>query len=359
MTLAGFDGFKIQRSDQTILFLGEGSEDGKVPPGSLCMINHKDKEMMNTLEGVGAPASEAEVQQEVTAMLQTNIFRPGIDVTQAVLLPQLTWRRQERTEAVGPWKAKVYDMHHVVVSVKSRRVPGAMTDEEFFSSCNENDTESEGFDEVLTEEEKKQLEAALKMDSPGAGGDDHPDLFAGPQHSCFEPREREIPIEDSSISGNGEHKHDKKGWFSNWGKKSQVSKQEGVKKMAPPRSSLCVDEKVSDLLAESPSNVQTRPGRHSVDVVRIDDNKRVRERDHRRTVTPAENGHRHKGIKESEYKKGLRPVLWLSPNYPLRTDELLPLLDILANKVKAIRRLRDLLTTKLPPGTFPVKVCPV
>ncbi|XP_037480547.1 ankyrin repeat domain-containing protein 13B-like, partial [Triticum dicoccoides] len=130
MTLAGFDGFKIQRSDQTILFLGEGSEDGKVPPGSLCMINHKDKEVMNALEGAGAPASEAEVQQEVTAMSQTNIFRPGIDVTQAVLLPQVTWRRQERTEAVGLWKAKVYDMHHVMVSVKSRRVPGAMTDEE-------------------------------------------------------------------------------------------------------------------------------------------------------------------------------------------------------------------------------------
>jgi hypothetical protein len=40
----------------------------------------------------------------------------------------------------------------------------------------------------------------------------------------------------------------------------------------------------------------------------------------------------------------------------LKTDELLPLLDILANKVKAIRRLRELLTTKLPQGTFPVKV---
>jgi hypothetical protein len=160
-----------------------------------------------------------------------------------------------------------------------------------------------------------------------------------------------------SVSGVGESKHDKKGWFSNWGKRSQVSKPEGVKKMAPPRSSLCVDEKVSDLLIESPSNVPTRPGRHSVDVVRADDNRRIRERDNRRHVASAENGHRRKeGSKESEYKKGLRPVLWLSPNFPLRTEELLPLLDILANKVKAIRRLRDLLTTKLPPGTFPVKV---
>jgi hypothetical protein len=67
---------------------------------------------------------------------------------------------------------------------------------------------------------------------------------------------------------------------------------------------------------------------------------------------------RHKDTsKENEYKKGLRPILWLSPNFPLQTEELLPLLDILANKVKAIRRLRELLTTKLPMGTFPVKVC--
>ncbi|KAF9601007.1 hypothetical protein IFM89_014992 [Coptis chinensis] len=40
----------------------------------------------------------------------------------------------------------------------------------------------------------------------------------------------------------------------------------------------------------------------------------------------------------------------------IKTEELLPLLDILANKVKVIRRLRELLTTNLPPGTFPVKV---
>jgi hypothetical protein len=59
---------------------------------------------------------------------------------------------------------------------------------------------------------------------------------------------------------------------------------------------------------------------------------------------------------ESEYKKGLRPVLWLTPDFPLKTDELIPLLDVLANKVKAVRRLRELLTTKLPTGTFPVKV---
>ncbi|CAI9778248.1 unnamed protein product [Fraxinus pennsylvanica] len=146
MTLAGFDGFRIQRSDQRVLFLGDGSVDGKVPPGSLCMVSHKDKEVMNALNGAGAPATEAEVQQAVISMSQTNIFRPGIDVTQAVLLPQMTWRRREKMEMMGSWKAKVYDMHNVVATIKSRRVPGAMTDDEFFNSSNVNEAESEEFD---------------------------------------------------------------------------------------------------------------------------------------------------------------------------------------------------------------------
>ncbi|KAL9997989.1 putative ankyrin repeat domain-containing protein [Helianthus debilis subsp. tardiflorus] len=59
---------------------------------------------------------------------------------------------------------------------------------------------------------------------------------------------------------------------------------------------------------------------------------------------------------ESEYTKGLRPVLWLAPDFPLKTDKLLSLLDTLANKVKAIRRLRKLLTTKLPQRMFPLEI---
>lgn len=336
MTLAGFDGFRIQRSDQTILFLGEGSDN--IPAGSLCMISHKDKEVMNVLNGAAAPASEEEIQQEVAAMSRTNIFRPGIDVTQAILLPQLNWRRQERSESVGAWKANVYDMHHVVVSVRSRRVPGAVTDDELFatSSSNENDGESE-FDDVLTEEERRQLEATLKMESP----DMVDDGSISQRRSCAE--ERRIPIEDGSscASSSSRSKQGRKGWFGGWGKGGNNPKQEQDMPV-PPRSSLCGDEKVSDLLGDSPPN--GRSARHSVELAgSVQEGGRGRDR-------------RKEGSKESEYKKGLRPTLWLSPSFPLRTEELLPLLDILANKVKAIRRLRELLTTKLPPGTFPVKV---
>ncbi|CAL5206732.1 unnamed protein product [Lathyrus oleraceus] len=349
MTLAGFDGFRIQRSDQSVLFLGDGSEDGKVQPGSLCMISHKEKEVLNALDDAAFAANDEEVQQEVAAMSKTNIFRPGIDVTQAVLLPQLTWRRQEKTEMVGPWKAKVYDMHNVVVSIKSRGVPGAMTDDELFSTCNENETESEELNDILTEDERRQLEDALKLDSSEQNNDS--DEVIIPHRQSF----RDIPIEDASGSTSGENKHEKKGWFGGWRKKD--SKHEiASKKFVPPRNSLCAEEKVSDLLGDSPSTNQIKPGRHSVEVVVRGDEQR-RKKEAKASSANSDSRNRHKdGSRENEYKKGLRPILWLSPNFPLKIEELLPLLDIVANKVKAIRRLRELLTTKLPMGTFPVKV---
>lgn len=264
MTLAGFDGFKIQRSDQSVLFLGNGSEDDQIPPGSLCMVFHEDKEVMNALDGGGAPATESEVEQEVTTMFRSNLFRPGMDVTQAVLVPKTTWRGQEKTESVGHWKAKVYDMHNVVVSIKSRPVPGAMTDNDFFKNGSEDELEAD------------------------SGNDNRETILVQHQSSH---RVRYIPIEGAD--------QEKKGWFTSW--RRQEDKQENKKPMSDQRGSNTVSQ-------------------------------------------------------ESEYKKNLRPILWLSPEFPLQTDELIPLLDILANKVKAVRRLREILTTKLPKGTFPVKV---
>ncbi|KAH7415614.1 hypothetical protein KP509_14G053900 [Ceratopteris richardii] len=371
MTLAGFDGFRIQRSDQSFLFLGEGSEDGKLAPGSLCMLKHREKEVMNALEGAGIQPTEAEIALEVAAMSQTNMYRPGIDVTQAELHPHMTWRRQEKSEMVGQWKAKLYDMHHVTVSVKSRRVPGAMTDEELFGDADteREDADLEDFSELLTEEERKQLESALLMEGVDVDKDDNGVERAAVALSSdidgTKGDETAARQDEESM-----YKTDKRGWFS-WGRQS--FKQEGPKKVAPPRSSLCVDEKVSDLLGESSSvGIRIENSKHQVsrrstdrrhsDFVAEDHMFHHKERDSRKLSTREQQGRRRKlysssnSSGENEYKKSLRPVLWLTPSFPLRIEELLPLLDILANKVKAVRRLRELLTMKLPAGTFPVKV---
>ncbi|MQM12293.1 hypothetical protein Taro_045211, partial [Colocasia esculenta] len=331
MTLAGFDGFRIQRSDQTFLFLGEGlsSDDGNLSlaPGSLIVLAHKEKEITNALEGAGARPTEAEVAHEVALMSQTNMYRPGIDVTQAELIPHLNWRRQERTEMVGHWKTKVYDMLHVMVSVKSRRVPGAMTDEELFSVENDERMANSGahdeLDDILTAEERKQLDSALQMENSEG----------------FDDEEEHGPFESSdNCEANGASK-ERKSWFSWNNKKATRNKGEEVENPATVKKSSKSGLENGGQKSESAEDTtDARKGKEKGN---------TKKKKNGATNEPTKHG--------SEYKKGLRPVLWLTPDFPLQTEELLPLLDVLANKVKAVRRLRELLTTKFPQGTFPVK----
>ena len=346
MTLAGFDGFRIQRSDQTFLFLGEGytSEDGNLtlPPGSLIALAHKEKEITNALEGAGTHPTDAEVAHEVSLMSQTNMYRPGIDVTQADLVPHLNWRRQEKTEMVGNWKAKVYDMLHVMVSVKSRRVPGAMTDEELFATEDGesmlNGENNDEYDDVLTAEERVQLDSALRMgNSDGICQDE--------EHGVSDGHENGSAASYENCEANGVVK-EKKSWFG-WNKKNLKSSNDDPEdsktlkknsKFGPEGSNQRSGDQQKSASELKEDNGDAKKGKDKI-------NKKKKKKG---TVSESKN--------ESEYKKGLRPVLWLTPDFPLKTDELLPLLDILANKVKAVRRLRELLTTKLPHGTFPVKV---
>ncbi|KAI4338624.1 hypothetical protein MLD38_023660 [Melastoma candidum] len=340
MTLAGFDGFRIQRAEQTFLFLGDGysSVDGNIslPNGSLIVLAHKEKEITNALEGAGAQPSEAEVAHEVALMSKTNMYRPGIDVTQAELVPHLNWRRQDRTEMVGGWKAKVYDMLHVMVSVKSRRVPGAMTDEELFAGEEEERAlgAGDGYDDVLTAEERNQLESVLRT---GGNGDlqcedeDHGD------HDC-----QNNGVVASEANGMSK---ERKSWFG-WKKGSKDAGDDPDDSKAKRHSKSTVDnghEKVAGFERSSSDLSKDELMDHKKGKDKLNKKKKKK-------------GPNSETKHESEYKKGLRPVLWLTPDFPLKTDELLPLLDILANKVKAVRRLRELLTTKLPPGTFPVKL---
>ncbi|CBI23237.3 unnamed protein product, partial [Vitis vinifera] len=221
-SLAGFDGFKIQRADQSFLFLGDGDRDFDVPPGSLLVLNHDDKKIFDAFENAGAPMSDSDI---AGFCAQTSVYRPGMDVTKAELVGRTNWRRQEKTESVGEWKAKVYEIHNVIFSFRSRKISTEI--------------------DAGSEQEREFLSVGRKsVDIPSAAPD----------------RRRLSPA------------------------------------VAPPQT------------------------------------------------------------KEKEYLKSLRPSVWLTEQFPLKTEELLPLLDILANKVKAVRRMRELLTTKFPPGTFPVKL---
>ncbi|KAK9082820.1 hypothetical protein Scep_029291 [Stephania cephalantha] len=360
MTLAGFDGFKIQRSDQSVLFLGEGCEENNVVHGSLCLVFHKDKEVVNAWEGAGEKVKGVEAQRYVAALSRSKVSKPGINMTQAVLVPQMNWRRHERSEMVGKWKAKVYDVHNVVFSVRSRQVlksnnnAATHVNENSVRSSNEAEAEGDGeaeatveeYEELLSEDERRQLELAFEME----GGNEGNEGGSENGHSSAEDDVIDSSAKKMHSCSDGEVKQkEKRGWFGR--RKHRDVKHEG-KKLPRLRSSPCLSANSSNFEGIDYS-CELEKERHSVEIDVKEDE------EFGSVIDAAKSFHSSPSINnsgESEYKKGLRPVLWLSPDFPLKVEEFLPLLDILANKVKAIRRLRELLTTKLRPGTFPVQV---
>ncbi|XAR65652.1 hypothetical protein NMG60_11009828 [Bertholletia excelsa] len=265
-SLAGFDGMKVQRADQSFLFLGDGDPTLDIPSGSLLVLNRDDRTIFDAFENAGTPLSDADIADFCA---QTSVYRPGMDVTQAELVGRTNWRRQEKTESVGEWKARVYEVHNVVFSYKSRKIING-------------DFDIAGSEQILPLElEEDAEEGFLVAENPQFFSDNRR------RHSSFVREERDIVL---------------------------VSRKSVDVPSAPP-----------PLERRRPPSAAAAP------------------------LVPPQ-------TKEKEFVKSLRPSIWLTEQFPLKTEELLPLLDILANKVKAVRRMRELLTTKFPPGTFPVKV---
>ncbi|KAL9236612.1 hypothetical protein vseg_011258 [Gypsophila vaccaria] len=274
-TLAGFDGMKIQRADQSFLFLGDGDDENAIPEGSLLVLNRDDQEIYDAFENAGAPMSDRDVASFCS---QTSVYRPGVDVTKAELVNRTNWRRQEKTEYVGDYKSKVYEMQNISFSFRTRKV--------YTSETNNGGSVSGRRDEQVLPLELDEEEGFLVAENPTDKR----------RHSSFVREERE--------------------WVS-VGRKSV-----DINFAPPPKAEAMERRRASSVTASA---------RPPLPVV----------------VPPT---------KEKEYVKSLRPSVWLTEQFPLKTEEVLPLLDILANKVKAVRRMRELLTTKFPPGSFPVKI---
>ncbi|KAL6538604.1 hypothetical protein OROGR_012592 [Orobanche gracilis] len=272
-TLSGYDGLKIQRANQSFLFLNEmdyhNASDVDRPDGVFLIVNHDKRQIYDAFENAGYPLSDT----DITAFCnQTSVYRPGIDVTKAELVSRTNWRRQEKTETAGEWKARVYEMHNVIFTFRSRKVNSPENkDDPYSPNC------------ILP----------LEIDEES----DESFLVAeNPRFSFSSDKQRR---HSSFVKGETE--------FVTVSRKSVDIFPAGVsRRRAPPCK--------TDRLVAPPLT------------------------------------------KDKEHAKNLRPTVWLTERFPLETDELLPLLDILANKIKAVRRLREVLTTTFPSGTFPVKV---
>lgn len=267
-SLAGYDGLKIQRVNQSFLFL---NDDVSAPQGSLITLNHDKKLISNVFDNAGNPLSDAEISNFCN---QTSVYRPGMDVTRAELIGRTNWRRQEKTESVGEWKARVYEMHNVHLTFRSRKIAAAAAEnrgDPLPQTCilplEIDEASDDGF--IVAENPRFSVSGDYQR-----------------RHSSFVGEDRE---------------------FVSVSRKSVDIFPGGSRRRAPPPCT-------ADRLVAPPRT------------------------------------------KEKEFAKSLRPTVWLTEHFPLKTEEVLPLLDILSNKIKTVRRMRELLTTTLPPSTFPVKV---
>ncbi|KAF8051890.1 hypothetical protein N665_1657s0010, partial [Sinapis alba] len=235
-SLTGFDRFKISRANQSFLFLSEGEEEIlHVSPGTLLVLNRDAETISNAFENAGEAVSEGEM-----------------DVTKAELVEMKSWRRREKVETVGEWKAKGYEVKNVSFSSKSRKAVVFAGETERNSASDIQNGRS--FSESLTR-----------------------------QLSCSNVEEKET-------------------------QSSSSSRRRRRKSVSLPAAEVPV----------------------AASVPRINEKETV--------------------------KKSLSPSVWLTNDFPLKTEELLPLLDILAIDVEAVRRMKELLTVKFPAGTFPVKL---
>ncbi|KAI3977507.1 hypothetical protein MKX01_000420 [Papaver californicum] len=89
-SLVGFDGYKIQRTDQSFLFLRDGYSQHNVPSGSLLVLNRDQHKIFDAFENADSPLSESDING---FWEQTSVYRPGMDVTQAHLVARTNWRR--------------------------------------------------------------------------------------------------------------------------------------------------------------------------------------------------------------------------------------------------------------------------
>ena len=210
-----------------------------------------------------------------------------------------------------------------------------MDDEESMVNGENNDE----YDDVLTAEERMQLDSALRMGNSDA-------VVEEEEHGVFGGNANGSAGSYENCEPNGMVK-EKKSWFG-WNRKNSKSGSDDAEESK-------ISKKYSRFAPEG-SNQRAGDQQKSASEFPKEDTSDAKKGKDKNNKKKKKKGTTSESKNESEYKKGLRPVLWLTPDFPLKTDELLPLLDILANKVKAVRRLRELLTTKLPHGTFPVKV---
>ena len=322
-----FSPCSVKRRPQSILFLGLSGADGRVPPSRLVVLHHGKKEASDALELAAHVPSDSEVASELKRMVKMGLHKAGLDMAGAELSQVLTWRGAPRTEVVSGYKAGVYEMQGVAFRIKSRRVlgPEGETDgkkgegkkgeeeglkgkapdqgtgssrrtrgceEDNGSDADEEDEEdgdygddgrhdNEDVEGVLTEEERRQWKEAMRGGDDDAGQGDGED--------------------DEGRVTRGTKQEERRGWFGR-GKGGGSSSNSSKDVRYREGSASGREDSKRRVKEEAPDRS---------DVAQAD------ERDGRQEGAGGDSEAARTG--ESEFRRGLKPLLWLTGDFPLES----------------------------------------
>ncbi|XP_042060001.1 uncharacterized protein LOC121804503 [Salvia splendens] len=110
----------FKRRNQSFLFINNVDRPD-VPQGSLLIVKHAKKQVhVAEYQRIGTPLTEDQIAKDCNP---ASVSRPSVDVSKAELVNCKNWRRQDRTEHVGKWKSRVYEMHNAVVKFRECKLP--------------------------------------------------------------------------------------------------------------------------------------------------------------------------------------------------------------------------------------------
>jgi len=297
------------------------------------VLHHEKREASDALEGAGEAVSDSELAGDVAALMSAGVYKAGVDVTSAWVQPVLNWRGAPRTELVSGSKTTLYEMHDVAFKFRSRKLG--------------SDT-PQGSAAAPLEQAATAAAAAAASAARGAEGAGRGPPNQGQGGRAGKAWERQMCALERG-----------RPWRQLCGALTWRTRTEaqGPQLQAPPgelrprgapgaprkprrraQSSAAAEAAAQSWEATPRTLLALAPPRGCCPTLRAQE-----------IAVAGPRG-------ESETRRALRPLLWVTQDFPLQLSELLPLLDLLANRVKAVQRLKDLLTTQLPPGTVPVKV---
>ncbi|KMZ75791.1 Ankyrin repeat-containing protein [Zostera marina] len=366
-SFAGYEGIKVIKSNRSFLFL-DGNPKDDLQFGSVLEILHDDKLIRDCMD---PETCDEDMEDIVGDKAAADVFRPGVDVTKAELVGRTNWRRKERVEMAGEWKARVYEIQNVFYTIKTRKRGVDSTAMSLVEPMEDLiiDEEEEGFlvaelpprPSISKEPSRRSCVELSRPECRGknSGGrveKNNPEP-APARHSCYElsrPKDRScdgsgiewdlFAVEEEEAAGpeSGEAVPPRRSHYEpRWRCEKSSSGGTESGEAVPPRRSHYEPRWRCEKSSSGGTEKEAEP--------------QAKLRELEKVRNDVGSGYCKIG-RDKEVKKSLSPTVWLTEDFPLKTEEVVPLLDVISNKVKPALRLQEMLTTKFPPGTFPVKI---